>query len=181
MSQIIWYTVSYGDVVLLVLSIALVLTLVIWSKTASGSLYEVRRVGTGSNNHLLLYKYQNHYDGIVVKSELYICPMTNQMKVACSSLLGLTENCPGTSQKFHEPTTASECLNSSGDWENIHGQCYSTKPAASVHIIWHYAIWFEWLLHWCTDRYRQFTSGGLPMPFEKNIAEPIQGIVSLDT
>ena len=56
------------------------------------------------------------------------------MMVVCPSPPDLTENCSGISFMFHEPTTASECLNSCGGPENIHRQRFSTKPVASVNI-----------------------------------------------
>ena len=128
------YDTPYGDMVPLVLSNALGLTLLILSKTAPESIYKVRQIGSGAKNHLLVYKYQDHYDAIVVKSELNTSPTTNQMMVVCPSPPDLTENCSGISLLFHEPTTASECLNSSGGPENIHGQRFSTQPVASVNI-----------------------------------------------
>ena len=86
------YDTPYGDMVPLVLSNALGLTLLILSKTAPESIYEVRQIGSGTKNHLLVYKYQDHYDAIVVKSELNTSPTTNQMMVVCPSPPDLTEN-----------------------------------------------------------------------------------------
>ena len=128
------YDTPYGDMVPLILSNALGLTLLILSKTAPESHYEVRPVGNGTKNHLLVYKYQDHYDAIVVKSELNTSPTTNQMMVVCLSPSDFTENCSGVSLLFHDSTTASECLNSSGGPENLHGQRFSTKPVATVNI-----------------------------------------------
>ena len=51
------YDTPYGDMVPLVLSNALGLTLLILSKTAPESRYEVRQIGSGTKNHLLVYKY----------------------------------------------------------------------------------------------------------------------------